>query len=151
MKTFDGLAELRAAAGTHLGRSEWFELDQERVNVFADATDDHQWIHVDAERAATGPFGATVAHGYLILSLLPGLCRQVFSTNGLAMEVNYGLNKVRFPAPAVLPCRIRADVELLSVHPSVAADLATMKVTITTDNGGKPLCVAECVGYLVPA
>lgn len=151
MKTFNGLAELRTAAGTHLGQSGWCQLDQDRVNAFAEATDDHQWIHIDTERAKTGPFGATIAHGYLILSLLPGLCRQAFSTNGLAMEVNYGLNKVRFPAPAIIPCRIRADVDLVSVQPSGAADLAIMKVTITTDNGDKPLCVAECIGYMVPA
>lgn len=151
MKTFNGLNELRAAVGTHLGHSGWYQLDQDRVNAFAQAADDHQWIHVDAERAKAGPFGATIAHGYLILSLLPGLCRQAFSMNGLAMEVNYGLNKVRFPAPAIVPCRIRADVDLVSVQPSGAADLATMKVTITTDNGDKPLCVAECIGYMVPA
>jgi acyl dehydratase len=151
MKTFHDLEELRDAVGSHLGRSDWYELDQERVNAFADATDDHQWIHNDVDRARKGAFGATVAHGYLVLSLIPVLCWQVFKIGGLAMEVNYGLNKVRFPAPALIPNRIRASVDLLSVEPTGPSHLATMRVTIEAEGQGKPLCVAETIGYLVPA
>jgi len=151
MRTFHGIDELRAAVGTRLGHSDWCDIRQERIAAFADATDDHQWIHVDVERARRGPFGATVAHGYLVLSLLPVLCRQAFIISGLAMEINYGLNKVRFPAPATVPCRIRASVDLVSLEATGLAYVATIKVTVEAEGGDRPVCVAECLGYLVPA
>jgi len=151
MRRFDGIAELRSAVGSHLGYSDWYVVDQDRVDAFAEATGDHQWIHVDVERAKGGPFGATVAHGYLVLSLLPVLCWQVFRIDGLSMEINYGLDKVRFPAPALIPSRLRAGVELVSLEPSGAAHMTTMRVTVEAEGSAKPLCVAESLGYLVPA
>ena len=105
--TVDGIEEIKALAGTDLGASDWLEITQERVNTFADATDDHQWIHVDPERAAQGPFGATIAHGYLTLSLLIPLFTSCSTIEGVAMSVNYGLDKVRFPAPVPVGSKIR--------------------------------------------
>jgi acyl dehydratase len=151
VKTFHGIEELREAVGTHLGHSAWFELDQDRVNAFADATGDHQWIHVDVERAAEGPFGSTIAHGFLTLSLIPSLTWEIFEIKGLTMEVNYGLNSLRFPTPALIPGRVRAGVELLSVEPSGQAHMATMKIVVEAEGADKPLCVAESLAYLVPA
>ena len=99
MRIFDGIPELTAAAGEELGTSDWLTVDQDRINAFADATGDHQWIHVDTERAAAGPFGGTIAHGMLTLSLLSAFLPQIYRVDGVAMVINYGLNKVRFPAP----------------------------------------------------
>jgi acyl dehydratase len=99
MQVFQGIAELEKAVGAHLGYSDWHTVTQEQITLFADATGDHQWIHVDPERAAAGPFGSTVAHGFLTMSLLPLLVAQVYRVEGLSMGVNYGLNRVRFPAP----------------------------------------------------
>ena len=106
-----------AAAGTHLGHSDWHEITQEQVNLFADATGDHQWIHVDPQRAAQGPFGTTIAHGYLTLSLVPLFVSEVYTVEGVRMAVNYGCNKVRFPAPVPVGSRLRAGVSLDSVTP----------------------------------
>ncbi|MPY56385.1 MaoC family dehydratase [Streptomyces spongiae] len=150
MQTVNGIDALRAAIGQDLGTSEWYPLEQARVDAFADATEDHQWIHVDRERAQDGPFGTTVAHGYLLLALVPHLCWQVFETTGIAMEINYGLDRVRFPAPARIPCDIRARVRLESVEPSGAAFLLKLQVVVEGRDEGKPLCVAETLGYLVP-
>ncbi len=111
MKIFHGVAELTAAVGTHLGHSNWIDVDQARVNLFADATDDHQWIHIDPERALQGPFGSTIAHGYLTLSLMSEMMWQAYRVDGLAMQINYGCNKFRFPAPVPVPSRLRAGVE----------------------------------------
>ena len=99
MKVFDSIDAILAAVGQPLGASDWVTLTQERVNTFADATDDHQWIHVDPERAANGPYGTTIAHGYLTLSLVPILVQQIYKVDGLSMQVNYGVDKLRFPAP----------------------------------------------------
>jgi acyl dehydratase len=140
---FASVAELHKAAGTSLGYTDWITIDQERINTFADATGDHQWIHVDAERAAAGPFGSTIAHGYLTLSLLPALIGGRFSVEGARMAVNYGLNKVRFPAPVPVGSRVRALVELVDVTDITGGVQVTAQVTIEREGGEKPVCVAE--------
>jgi acyl dehydratase len=140
---FASVADLRAAAGTSLGYTDWITVDQERIDTFADATGDHQWIHVDPQRAAAGPFGTTVAHGYLTLSLLPALVAGRFSVEGARMGVNYGLNKVRFPAPVPAGSRVRALIDLLDVTDVTGGVQVTAKVTVERDGGDKPVCVAE--------
>ena len=150
MRTFASAGELLAAVGEHLGYSEWTEVTQERVNLFADATEDHQWIHVDAERARSGPFGTTIAHGYLTLSLLPVLVSQVYRVEGVRMGINYGLDSVRFPAPLPTGSKVRAGVELL-----VADDRGEgwyqlkNRVTIEREGQDKPVCVAEALTRLL--
>ncbi|HEY3009739.1 MAG TPA: MaoC family dehydratase [Micromonosporaceae bacterium] len=143
---FASLDDLRGAAGTELGVSDWIEIDQDRIDRFADATGDRQWIHVDPERARGGPFGTTVAHGYLTLSLIPALAASVWSLDNAKMGVNYGLNKVRFPAPVPVGSRVRARLELLSVEdvPGNGVQL-TARVTVERAGGDKPVCVAETV------
>jgi acyl dehydratase len=143
---FASLDDLRSAAGTELGVSDWIEIDQDRIDQFADATGDHQWIHVDPERARSGPFGGTVAHGYLTLSLIPALAASVWSLDNARMGVNYGLNKVRFPAPVPVGTRVRARIELLAVDdvPGNGVQL-TARVTVEREGGDKPVCVAETV------
>jgi len=146
--TVTSVPELRAAVGTDLGPGDWLLVDQARIDAFADATGDHQWIHVDPVRAAAGPFGGTVAHGYLTLSLVPVLIGPLVRLAGVRMGVNYGLNRVRFPAPVPAGSRVRATMRLLEV-----ADLAdtpggiqvTSQVTVWRDGGDKPVCVAELV------
>lgn len=151
MKVFHGVDELRNAVGTHLGHSDWYDLDQKQVDMFAEATGDNQWIHVDHERAAAGPFGGTIAHGFLTLSLLPVLTWSVFRTEGFQMEINYGLNKVRFPATVPVPSRVRAAVDLLTLEEFGNGFMATTRIVIERDGGDKPVCVAESLGYMVPA
>src|SRR6516164_2248832 len=114
MRTFESVADLAAAAGETIGQSDWVTITQEDVNLFADATDDHQWIHVDPERAAAGPFGMTIAHGYLTLSLSNALLPEIVEVQGVSMGVNYGVGKVRFPAPVPVGSRIRATAELVA-------------------------------------
>src|SRR4051812_29987182 len=114
MTTFRSIRELEEAVGTQLGVSDWLDIDQDRVNRFADATGDHQWIQVDTERARSGPFGTTIAHGYLTLSLISTLSWQAYRTEGLRMAINYGANRVRFPAPVPVPSRVRGVVDLVS-------------------------------------
>ncbi len=150
MQVFQGIAELENVVGAHLGYSDWHTLTQEQITLFADATGDHQWIHVGPERAAAGPFGSTVAHGFLTLSLLPLLVAQVYRVEGLSMGVNYGLNKVRFPAPVPAGSRLRAGVELISLLPGTNAAQATARVTIEIDGSARPACVAESLALLVP-
>ena len=116
MRTFTDIDQLAAAVGADLGTSDWFEIDQERVNLFADATDDHQWIHVDEERAAQGPFGGTIAHGYMTVSLIPALSKTIFSIETDGPRLNYGLNKVRFPNPVKVGSRVRAQATLAAAH-----------------------------------
>jgi len=143
----DGLAEL---AGEELGTSEWLEIDQERVNLFADATGDHQWIHVDAERAEAGPFGGTIAHGYLTLSLVPFLGAQVFSLETPGAKLNYGVNKVRFPSPVRVGSRVRSHVTMGEVTDLPAGTQLTLRHTIEIEGQAKPACVAETVVLLLP-
>jgi acyl dehydratase len=149
VRTFDGIEALAAAEGEHLGYSEWVEIDQERVDTFADATGDHQWIHVDPRRAADGPFGGTVAHGYLTLSLVPRFVADVMQIDGLTMRLNYGLNKVRFPAPVKVGSRVRGGVTVVSVTPGEGAQLV-LRTLVEIDGEDKPACVAETVTVLVP-
>lgn len=149
MRIFHGIAELEAALGAHLGYSDWHTITQEQVNLFADATGDHQWIHVDPERAAAGPFGAPIAHGYLTLSLLPMLVGEVYRVDGLRMGINYGSDKVRFPAVVPVGSRVRAGVELVALAPSSAGTRVTARVTIEIEGGEKPACVAEALSVLV--
>ncbi|MGW2052133.1 MaoC family dehydratase [Streptomyces sp. NPDC001858] len=150
MKIFEGLDELEKAVGTHLGHSDWLTITQEQVDLFAEATGDHQWIHVDPEKAATGPFGGTIAHGYLTLSLIPKLTWQIYKVDGLAMGVNYGANKVRFPAPVPVGSRLRAGVEVVSLVAGGGGRQLVTRVTIEREGGDKPVCVAETVSVLVP-
>ena len=149
MKIFKGLDELERAVGTHLGYSGWYAITQEQVNLFAEATGDHQWIHVDPEKAATGPFGTTIAHGYLTLSLVPKLVSQIYRVEGLRMGVNYGSNKVRFPSPVPVGSRVRAGVELLELTRGPQGAQTTVRVTVEREGGDKPACVAEIVSVLV--
>jgi acyl dehydratase len=146
MKVFNGLDELRAAAGTHIGTSDWVTIDQSRVNLFADATDDHQWIHVDEEKAKAGPFGGTIAHGFLTLSLLPELLSQVYRIDGTKMGVNYGLNKVRFTAPVPVGSKIRGVVDLAEVADvKGGAVQVTSRVTVEIEGSERPALVAEWI------
>ena len=149
MSTFNGLDEFERAVGTHLGYSDWHTITQEQINLFAEATGDHQWIHTDPERAATGPFGTTIAHGYLTLSLVPTLVRQIYTVEGLRMGVNYGSNKVRFPSPVPVGSKIRAGAELLELKRGPRGAEARVRVTIERDGVDKPACVAETVSVLV--
>ncbi|GAA4641105.1 MaoC family dehydratase [Gordonia humi] len=148
MRILNGADELKAAEGTHLGYSDWVEIDQARIDKFADATGDHQWIHVDPERAASGPFGATIAHGYLTLSLIPMLSWQVYKVEGNTMGINYGSNKVRFPSTVPVGSRVRAGVEIVSVTETAAGYQVINRVTVEREGGDKPACVAETVSVL---
>ena len=150
MRTFANLDELAAAKGEHLGFGPWHEVTQQEINLFADATGDHQWIHVDLEKAARGPFGAPVAHGYLTLSLIPLLVRDIYTVQGLTMGVNYGLNKVRFPTPVKVGSRVRAGAELTGITDMPQGKQAVVKVVVEIDGEPKPACVAETVVLLVP-
>ena len=145
MRIFNGITELAAAAGEELGSSDWTVVDQERVNAFADATGDHQWIHVDVERAAAGPFGGTIAHGLLTLALLPTFLHQIYQVDNVSMVVNYGLNKVRLPAPVPVGAKLRATSKLLEVTPLEGAVQAVLSTTIEIEGGGKPACVVESI------
>jgi acyl dehydratase len=145
---FASLDELRAAAGTEVGCGDWVEVSQERIDRFADATGDHQWIHVDPERAAVGPFGGTIAHGFLTLSLIPALTAGLTAVDGATMGVNYGLNRVRFPAPVPTGSRVRGRVELLSVDDVPGGVQLISRVTVERAGGDKPACVAETVSRL---
>ena len=145
MKTFATLSELQGLVGQELGRSEWFTIDQERIDAFAHATGDHQWIHIDPTRAAAGPFGATVAHGFLTLSLLPLMAASAFGVADTRMGVNYGLNRVRFPAPVPVGSRLRGVFKLLSYEPLEGGAQLTMQVSMEREGSTKPVCVAESV------
>jgi len=145
VKKFSGLDEFVAAQGSQLGPTDWLEVTQERVNLFADATNDHQWIHVDPERAANGPFGGTIAHGLLTLSLLPHFTHQLYTVDNIAMAVNYGYNKVRFITPVRVGSRIRARAEIAKVDQLDGAVQATVPVTVEIEGSDKPAAVAESI------
>ncbi|MBB5958388.1 acyl dehydratase [Saccharothrix tamanrassetensis] len=149
MRTFANLGELAAAKGEHLGHGAWHEITQQEIDLFADATGDHQWIHVDLEKAKAGPFGAPVAHGYLTLSLIPLLVRDIYAVEGLKMGVNYGLNKVRFPSPVTVGSRVRASAELTEITELAQGMQAMVKVIVEIEDNPKPACVAETVVLLV--
>jgi acyl dehydratase len=145
-----GIDEVKAAVGRHLGYSDWFEVTQERVNLFADATGDHQWIHVDPERAREGPFGGPIAHGYLTLSLSNLFLPQIVDVQEVSMGVNYGANKVRFPSPVPVGAKIRGGAELVAVEDVAGGIQTTMVVTIEVAGSDKPACVIESLSrYLV--
>ena len=139
------LDDLPTSVGKHLGYTEWLTVDQDQINLFADATGDHQWIHVDAERAKGGPFGTTIAHGYLTLSLTPRFIFQVLQVEGVSLVVNYGLNKVRFPAPVPSGSRIRFGAELAAAEPVKGGTQVTLNATYEIEGQPKPACVAEIV------
>jgi len=148
MRVFASLEELAGAVGETLGPGDWLEVTQERIDTFAAATGDDQWIHVDPERAATGPFGTTVAHGYLTLSLVPHLLRKLYRVDGVGLAVNYGLNKVRFPAPVRSGGRIRAAARIASVEPASGGVQVVLHVTVDVEGGDRPCCAAETVTRL---
>jgi acyl dehydratase len=131
--------------GEQLGASDWITIDQARINGFADVTEDHQWIHVDVERAAGGPFGTTIAHGYLTLSLAPVILGQVVKIDKVTAGVNYGLNKVRFPAPVPVGSRVRGHVSLVSAKPRGESIEAAFGLTVEIEGAERPACVAEAV------
>jgi acyl dehydratase len=143
VKIFGNLDELVAAQGAQLGPTEWIEITQERVNVFADATDDHQWIHVDPERAAEGPFGGAIAHGLLTLALVPHFSHLLYKVESISLAVNYGYDKVRFINPVKVGARIRARGELINVAELGGAAQATMRVTVEIEGADKPAAVVE--------
>jgi len=144
--TANGLDELKALAGTDLGHTGWLEITQDRVNTFADATDDHQWIHVDRDRAAAGPFGRTIAHAFLTLSLIIPLFGELLEVKGVSMEINYGLNRVRFPAPVPVGSKIRMAAQLGAAEDAgVGAVQVVVDFTIDVEGGDKPACVAQGV------
>ncbi len=145
MRTITGLDELRSLSGETLGTSEWHDVTQKDINTFADVTGDHQFIHVDPERARSTPFGGTIAHGYYTLSLAPALSEECFKLEGFAMAVNYGLNKVRFPAPLPVGSKVRLTARLADVEPIDGGAQITLELTFERDGGGKPVCVAESV------
>ncbi|MGP3948903.1 MaoC family dehydratase [Streptomyces sp. 7N604] len=144
-RVFSSLDELRSAVGDQLGFSDWLEVDQKRIDLFADATGDHQWIHVDPEKAAAGPFGTTIAHGYLTLSLLPAFVPQLLRVEGVRMGINYGSNKVRFPSPVPVGSRLRATGKIAEVTEVEGGVQLTTSVTVEREGGAKPACVAETV------
>ncbi|GAA0752428.1 MaoC family dehydratase [Ideonella azotifigens] len=139
------LADLASRVGETLGNSGWITIDQARIDRFAEATGDHQWIHVDRERAAQGPFKTTIAHGFLTLSLLPWMFEHGFEVDDVRMGVNYGLNRVRFPAPVPVDSRLRGHFKLLGYEPLEGGAQLLVEVTIEAEGGAKPVCVAESI------
>ncbi len=149
MRVFTTIDELTAAVGEELGTSDWLEVTQDRVDAFADATGDHQWIHVDVERAKGGPFGGTIAHGYLTLSLIPQFTPQIFSLETPGARLNYGVNKVRFPTPVPVGSRIRASATLAEVTDVPAGKQMVTRYVVEVEGADKPACVAETVVLLL--
>ena len=145
MRTITGLEELKAAEGEQLGSSDWHAVTQADIDAFADVTGDHQWIHVDPERAQQTPFGGTIAHGYYTLSLTPMFNAQIFGLDGFAFALNYGLNKVRFPAPLPVGSRVRMHAKLKALDEIPGGAQITVEVTFEREGGEKPVCVAETV------
>ena len=146
MRTFQTIAELKDLVGQEIGVSDWITVTQGRIQLFADATNDHQWIHLDAERAKAGPFGATIAHGFLTLSLLPEMAASAFAVSETRMGVNYGLNKVRFPAPVPSGSRLRGRFKLVGYEPLEGGAQLTVQVTMEREGSEKPVCIAESIG-----
>jgi acyl dehydratase len=143
MTTITGLAELKDLEGKELGTSDWHEVTQKDIDTFADVTGDHQWIHIDVERAKETPFGGTIAHGYYTLSLAPKFSEEIMKFEGFAFAVNYGLNKVRFPAPLPVGNKVRMKATLANVEDIQGGAQVTMALTFETEGGEKPVCVAE--------
>ena len=146
MREIHSLEELKTLVGLHVASSDWIEISQQRVNMFAEATNDHQWIHIDVERAKReSPFGNPIAHGFLTLSLLPALMQKAIHLRYVKMGVNYGLNKVRFPAPVPVGSRLRAHLKLMNVEDIKDGAQMTWEVTIEREGADKPVCVAESI------
>jgi acyl dehydratase len=149
---FESPADLKSAVGQHLGTSEWLEITQDRIDRFADATGDHQWIHVDPERARQGPFGATIAHGYLTQSLVNYFLPQIVEVRGISMGINYGADRLRFPAPVPVGSRVRGGAELLEVETVKGGAIqAKVRVTIEIEGQERPGCVIDVISRYVPA
>ncbi|VEG46442.1 enoyl-CoA hydratase [Mycolicibacterium flavescens] len=146
---YDGIAAFEEHVGEHLGYSEWRQVTQKEIDLFAEATGDHQWIHVDAEKAANGPYGKTIAHGYLTLSLVPVLVQQIYKVTGLSMQVNYGVDKLRFPAPVPVDSRIRGGAELIKVERTNNGARATVRVTVEVEGSERPACVVDTIAAMV--
>ncbi|MCG8316026.1 MAG: MaoC family dehydratase [Pseudomonadales bacterium] len=142
--------ELKEAVGKSLGHSDWLQIDQERINLFAEATGDHQWIHVDPEKAKDGPFGACIAHGYLTLSLVNLFLPQIVDVQGISMGVNYGCEKIRFPAPVKVNSRVRGVGELVDVTDVKGGVQAVVRVTVEIENGDRPACVVDTISRYYP-
>jgi len=151
MRTITGLDELKQAAGENLGTSDWHEVTQGAIDAFADVTGDHQWIHVDTERAKDTPFGGTIAHGYYTLSLAPMFMDRIFSLEGFAFAVNYGLNRVRFPAPLPVGKKVRMHATLSGLEDIPGGAQMTVTVTFEVEGGDKPVCVAETIARVYTA
>ena len=143
MTTITGIDQLKEAEGNELGTSDWHEVTQKDIDTFADVTGDHQWIHIDVERAKDTPFGGTIAHGYYTLSLAPKFSEEIMKFEGFAFAVNYGLNKVRFPAPLMVGGKVRMSATLANVEDIQGGVQVTMALTFETEGGEKPVCVAE--------
>ncbi|KPM50584.1 dehydratase [Frankia sp. R43] len=150
MMVFRGISELERAVGTYLGHSDWYTVTQKQIDAFAEASGDFQWIHVDPGKAAQGPFGATVAHGFLTLSLVPLLTRQIYRVEGVKMSVNYGADKLRFPSPLPVNSKVRAGVELLSVEAGNGGYRVAARVTVEREGSNKPACVVEALSLVLP-
>ncbi len=150
-RTFDTLADFKAAVGQEIGTSDWITVTQEQINLFADATGDHQWIHVDPELAAKGPFGKPIAHGYLTLSLLPVLVEQIYAVSSVVMGVNYGANKVRFPHPVPVDSRLRATLTLKETTDIAIGTQVINTVVVEIEGVEKPACIAEVVYVMAEA
>lgn len=148
MRTFTSAAEVEAATGEHLGESAWRTITQEQVDLFADATDDHQWIHIDRQRAAAGPFGATIAHGYLSLSLLAAFSPEIIAIEGIRMSINYGLDRVRFLSPVRVGSRVRSSADLLAVTPVDGSLRIAVRHTVEIEDEVKPALVADALALL---
>ena len=146
MRSFETIAEFKDLVGQEIGVSDWITVTQERIQLFADATNYHQWIHLDAERAKAGPFGTTIAHGFLTLSLLPEMAASAFGVRETRMGVNYGLNKVRFPAPVPSGSRLRGRFKLVGYEPLEGGAQLTVQVTMEREGSDKPVCIAESIG-----
>lgn len=149
VREINGIAELEKLVGQEVGKSDWVTIDQDRIQLFADATDDHQWIHLDEEKAKAGPFGGTIAHGFLTLSLLPMLSQRTVDVTGMKMKINYGLNKVRFPQPVPSGARVRDTITLDSVERKDAGVMVIMTHVIEIDGEQRPACIAESVSLMV--
>ena len=143
--TIEGIDALKSRAGEHLGYSDWHEITQDQVDRFADATGDHQWIHVDPERARSSPFGGTIAHGYLTLSLAPALLNEIWRVEGMRMGLNYGVNRLRFPAPVPVGSKLRVGARLTAVDDIAGGAQGTIELTFEVEGQDKPGCVAEVV------
>lgn len=150
MRTFRTVEEIQACVGEHMGYTDWVSITQHQINLFADATNDHQWIHVDPERAAKGPFGKTIAHGYLTLSMVPTMVEQLYVFEGFKMILNYGSGKVRFPAPCPVDSRFRTGVLMKGVTETKSGVQVLIEATCEIEGGTRPVCVAEVIYLVVP-